>query len=131
MHLPITLMGAFRNVPCHGEFFRYVQWHNNALNITSSMGIPTHHLRFEDFDADSDKTIKELMEFLELPIIGQISKVRTKEYDGYFSADDKERIESFLKDLSSNSTWKILSQYMKESDDESRQAMFSVKKSFH
>jgi len=129
-HLDKELMDVFKNIPCHGEFFRYIQWHNNALNITSSMGIPTHHLHYEEYDMDLDKTVKELVEFLELPIIGQIPKVRTKKYDGYYSADDKKEIESFLKHLSSDLTWKMLSQYMNGLTDESKSPKFSVKKSF-
>ena len=61
---------VFKNAVRGGGLFQYVQWHDNAILTTPSMGIPTHRTHDEDYDVDFDETAKELVDFLELPIVG-------------------------------------------------------------
>jgi len=107
------LMEAFKNVPCHGEFFRYIQWHNNALNITYMMGLPTHLVYYEDFQHYSKETMTDLTSFLELSNIGEVPVFKMKKYDGYYSNEEETQIMSFLKYLSADITWQVLNPYLK------------------
>jgi len=107
------LMEAFKNVPCHGEFFRYMQWHNNALNITYMMGLPTHLVYYEDFQHYSRETMADLTNFLELSNIREVPVFKMEKYDGYYSNEEETQIMFFLKYLSTDIAWQVLNPYLK------------------
>ena len=53
-----------KDVPCHSDFFRYIQWHNLAFATTAELGIPSMVLHYENYSSDFNKTKEELLRFL-------------------------------------------------------------------
>jgi len=48
----IDMINANIDVPYHDEFFKYIQWHNNAVTMEWMHGYPTYILHYEDLKAD-------------------------------------------------------------------------------
>lgn len=59
------LLAAFAGVPCHAEFYRYVEWHNNAFIVTPD-NIPSMIFYYEDYSTRFDDLTEDLLEFIEL-----------------------------------------------------------------
>ena len=53
-----------KDVPCHSDFFRYIQWHNLAFATSAELGIPSMKLHYESYSSDFNKTKDELLQFL-------------------------------------------------------------------
>lgn len=100
--------------PCYAEIIKYAQWHNNAAAASESLGIPTLNLHIEDFGKDFDGTLENVLNFVELPKLGNTIPYQFNSYDSYFSKDERTRMASFLKYLSSVHTWDELSRYTKD-----------------
>jgi len=109
---------AFKKVPCHGQFFRYIQWHNNAFALTNQLNVPSHIVHYEDYHEDVVSTIRNLVDFLELEFVGEYAKFKRKFYAEYYTMEDKVAIISFLQFLSSRSTWENILPYVEEITDE-------------
>ena len=58
------LFDWIKDVPCHSDFFRYIQWHNLAFATSAEMGIPSMKLHYESYSSDFNKTKDELLQFL-------------------------------------------------------------------
>ena len=52
-------------IPCHAEFYKYVQWHNAAFEVISEMEIPSLILHYEDFAMDFNRTKDKVLNFIE------------------------------------------------------------------
>jgi len=101
-------------VPCFAEFIKYAQWHNNAFEVARSMGIETHVVHYEDYRDNFDATLQGLLKFVELPQKGEAPKFAMSPYDGYYTADERKRIQDFLDYLSTKETWNSLQRYFKD-----------------
>ncbi|KAL7533506.1 hypothetical protein ACHAXR_005273 [Thalassiosira sp. AJA248-18] len=117
------LEASFFGVPCHAEFYRYVEWHNLAFTVTQDL--PTMVFYYEDYSTRFNEVTKEIVTFLEL---GGAEGGGTapdfllhKEYADYFSLEQTRAVERLVKELSTNQTWKHLAHYFKndvEHEDE-------------
>jgi hypothetical protein len=107
------LARVLSKIPCHAEFFRYVQWHNLAFSVTQDMGIPSHVLHYKDYRDDHDGAVDGLLQFLELEKVGVGPEFSIgKEYSmDHYSASQRNAIAAFLKEMSSAQTWQHLKQY--------------------
>jgi len=54
----------YRDVPCYSEWFRYVQFHNNAIALSRRLPVPYTVVYFEDFVTQLESADK-LLDFLE------------------------------------------------------------------
>jgi hypothetical protein len=52
-----TLFRRFQSLPCRAEWFRYVQWHNSAFEMTKRRRLPVHVLYYENYTLDYDGTV--------------------------------------------------------------------------
>lgn len=50
---------AMKDIPCHGDFIRYVQWHNLAFVTTDDLTLPTLVLRYENYENRFNETGKK------------------------------------------------------------------------
>jgi hypothetical protein len=93
-------------IPCQEEFLRYVQWHNLAFSVTRDMGIPTHMIHYHDYRDDWEGTVTKLLHFLELTRteVGE-PFVPGKEYQKYYTAEDRLAIKAFIQEYASAETW--------------------------
>ena len=56
-----------QRIPCHAEFYRYIQWHNLAFETTrETMNIPSIVISYEHYKHHLDATIGRLLQFLNL-----------------------------------------------------------------
>lgn len=106
--------GAFdkaKSVPCHSEFYKYIQWHNHAFFSTDTlMQIPTMVTHYEDFAKDYDTTLEKLLHFYELPMDGEPKDFYFHTYD-YFTKEEKAATKNFIKLIASPATWQHLEHY--------------------
>jgi hypothetical protein len=99
-------------VPCHQEFFRYVQWHNLAFTITRDMGIPTLMIHYQDYRDNMEQTTTRLLSFLELPRNGEGETFHHgKEYRDYYTPEQRQAIKAFIKEYATEETWKSVKDY--------------------
>jgi len=103
------------HLPCVQEFFRYVQWHNNAFSLSHAMNIPTLIVHYKDYNDDThDDTLERLLMFLKLPRVEYSETLlfeSAKEYKHYYSRDQRQSILSFAKEFSTVDTWQELKRY--------------------
>ena len=100
-------------VPCASEFYRYVQWHNLALEVAEDrLEIPVHTLFYEDYSLNYNETVEELLGFLELQAVSTPPDfIQGKEYHEYFTEASLRNVARLVKHLSSKKTWKLLKHY--------------------
>jgi len=103
--------------PCHTDFYRLVQWHNHVNEIAETLrakNIPVKVIHFEHILADQAGTVYALIEYLELEKVREVFNVTTKGLKyrkDYFSANEKRHIKSYIKQFSSQATWRDLYKY--------------------
>jgi hypothetical protein len=104
-------------IPCFNEFYRYAQWHNLAFETTGMMDIPMMVLHYHEFSENFGKARGRIVDFLELPLIGEgIEFDDGKVYRHYYTADEKIAVRNFLQEFSSKETWRELEGYDYGSD---------------
>ena len=106
------LSRALKGVPCHAEFFRYIQWHNLAFTTTRDMGVPTFVLHYEDYRDRFDSTLEGLLSFLELPHVKKGPPFDIgKEYAEFYSDSQREAVAKLVKELASMESWMHMKDY--------------------
>lgn len=106
------VLELFKQIPCHGDFFRYIQWHNLAVATTAKLDLPTYILHYENYATDFEQTKDELMSFLELDIVGEVPEfIPGKSYRNYFTKKQRVAALKLMKKLSNPETWELLDRY--------------------
>ena len=101
-------------LPCHSDFYRYIQWHNYAWSIIRKLDVPFYTLHYEDYSDRFDDTKTEILDFLELPDTGGKHKFFLSDYSEYFTSSERTAAMAFMKNIASNDTWQSISRYMDE-----------------
>jgi hypothetical protein len=114
------LLKRFEHVPCHAEFFKYIQWHNLAyLTTTTMMDMPVHVLRYEDYyDPDGGgsnrnwkHSVESLLNFLELPAVAwkDATPFDMHSYHReYYTEEQVSSISALLQHIAAAPVWKML-----------------------
>ena len=106
------LSKALKGVPCHAEFFRYIQWHNLAFTTTRDMGIPTFVLHYEDYRDRFESTLEGLLSFLELPHVKKGPPFDIgKEYAEFYTDTQRDAVATLVKELASMESWMHMKDY--------------------
>lgn len=114
------LLELWKDVPCHAEFFKYIQWHNLAQMTATSLGIPMHVLRYEDYNANADannwqSTVESLLSFLRLPAVAweDASRFEMRSYHDshYYTRHQQRKIRALIQEVASVPVWKIVEPY--------------------
>lgn len=110
-----------RRVPCRGDLFRYVQWHNLLHQSLDYLPykLPVLTLHYEGFESPSyEATANSILDFLEQKAVpdekGNIkwSEFHSRsDYDSFFSAEQTKDIQEFLQTLSSFRVWGEIEHY--------------------
>ncbi|CAB9501840.1 expressed unknown protein [Seminavis robusta] len=97
--------------PCAAEFYRYTQWHNYAIEAAKDK--PVHTLFYENYTENFNQTANELLDFLELDVVGgpEESFQPGKQYPEYFTEDEQYFIANLVRHLATNETWGLLKHY--------------------
>lgn len=105
---------SMNRVPCHGDFFRFTQWHNLAFVTTNELELETFVLHYENYTDNFGKTFEELLRFLRLPQKGERSKfIKGKEYVDYYTRSERNAAKIAMEKLSSRQTWSQIEHYFK------------------
>eukprot|EP00978_Attheya_sp_CCMP212_P037491 scaffold177261_cov53-Attheya_sp.AAC.1 len=111
-HLQDELLPILWRIPCHGDFFRYIQWHNLAFITTDNLDIRTHIVHYEDYTIAFDETASALMKFLKLEKTGTPAEfIQGKEYRQYFTDKQVNDTRTLMKRMASPNTWNEISRY--------------------
>mmetsp|Transcript_31053 Transcript_31053/g.68167 ORF Transcript_31053/g.68167 Transcript_31053/m.68167 type:complete len:489 (+) Transcript_31053:176-1642(+) len=106
------VLELFKQIPCHGDFFRYIQWHNLAVATTAKLDLPTYVLHYENYATEFEQTKDELMNFLELDIVGEVPEfIPGKSYRNYFTKEQRVASLKLMKKLANPETWRLLDRY--------------------
>jgi hypothetical protein len=101
-----------KEVPCSADFYRYVQWHNLALELTHKMDVPSHTIYYEDYTTAFVETTDALFQFLDLPMVGEpASFAKGKTYRNYFDDDEITAIGRLIQAMASSELWTQLQRY--------------------
>ena len=113
LHIDPQILNLTLDIPCHVDLFRYVLWHNLALNATEqSFQVPTLVLHYEDYASDFEGTLESILKFLELQNMGQYATFQKgKSYRDYFTEEQVARMRSATMMLSLPTTWRYLERY--------------------
>ncbi|CAJ1944627.1 unnamed protein product [Cylindrotheca closterium] len=100
--------------PCHGEFFKYAQWHSlveDALDLISHP-VPVLTVYYEDYASKLEETTETILNFLDLDLVGRIKVFKAKtEVSEYFTAEQKDSIKEFIRDVASSAAWAHIQHY--------------------
>jgi len=111
------MIKKLRRSPCHGEVFKYVQWHNLAFQLTERLAIDTMMVFYGDYETKFNETLDNILDFLELP------KAETPlhfepghEYSKYYTHSDRQQILQLVEEIASPATWKHIERYFDQND---------------
>ena len=95
-----------KDIPCHADFFRWIQWHNLAFTTTWDLNIPTMILHYENYTSNFDETKDMLLEFLDQDGVNEPPLFETgKTYREYYTNGEIKSVESMFRKLALNKTW--------------------------
>jgi hypothetical protein len=101
-----------QDVPCHGEVYKYVQWHNMAHAITSQSMKATLVLHYENYEKKWNATATRILDFLHLEMEGTKREFHARhDYDPYFSSAQRNSTKVLVERLADEAVWKQLERY--------------------
>ena len=116
--IPADIINIMAQTRCHGEFFRYVQWHNLAYELTHQLRpIPTLILHYEDYHPTTfHKRTNSLLDFLGYPLVKENIEstnefIIGKDYHHFFSPKQKQNIWKFLMKMATPYVQDLLQRY--------------------
>jgi hypothetical protein len=104
------------NIPCWSDFYRFVSWHNNALQVKANMHLPSITVYYEDYEGDQgwNTTVSRMLTFLKQNTskTGKMHKFKAgKNYHDYYTVDQQKAIWKLIPKLAFVDTWQILKRY--------------------
>lgn len=103
-----------KEVPCYAEFITYTRWHNLAIQLLEKKSFPVLTLFYEDYALDWDKTVKQILKFIQLtPAQGAKAEkfVLGKHYDEFYGEKEKLAAKKLVQELASAELWDLLQRY--------------------
>lgn len=83
-----------------------------AVATTAKLDLPTYVLHYENYASDFERTKTQLMDFLELDIVGEVPEfIPGKSYRNYFTEEQREAALELMRRLSNPETWQLLDRY--------------------
>lgn len=103
--------------PCHGEFYKWTQWHNlvhESLDLIPHQ-VPILTIYYEDYTTHFNQTALTILNFLELELVSELREFSARsDYDGYFTPEEKADIKSLIQSVASERTWGEIKHYFEE-----------------
>lgn len=111
-YLNNEIVAQIRSVPCGAEIYRYVQWHNLAIEVVEEMEIPVLFIHYEDYAEKFNETIAKLVDFWNVTAVaGPNHFVVGKSYLHLFSKDHQFQVARMVRRFASPKTWSFLERY--------------------
>lgn len=81
------------------------------------LGVPAMTLYYEDYSTRYNETLKDIFEFLGIPMINEpLPFASGKTYDDFFTEQDLSTIGKLIRKLSTEKSWKLLERYFIDVD---------------
>lgn len=114
---PKGIIKRFEGVSCHGELFRYVQWHVMAARAVDMLDIPVLYVYYEDYSTDLKASTIEMLDFLNLKLAGELPYFDSnKDYSAYFTQEERATASDFMRRVASERGRELLERYWVELD---------------
>lgn len=114
-YFPLSARSMFASIPCYSEIYRYVKWHNRALQTIDLYGVPSHTLFYEDYETNYDETLQKLLTFLDMDRThANLPFVVGKRYSTLFEPSHRLAIARLAHQLASPDCWALLKRYFDE-----------------
>lgn len=116
----ILTLSDVDHVPCWADFFRYVNWHNNAFHVQKNMNLSSLLLYYDDYEEEGkwNQSMDQILHFLNQTkgtVKGKRGRVHPfkagKGYHHYFTLDQRQAVWTFIEKISIPETWHILQRY--------------------
>lgn len=106
------LLHIAKNVPCHAEIIRYVEWHNMASITIQDMNLDALVVHYDWYETQFNETVDMLLDFLQLerkdePVPFQAGKT----YSDYFTKREQAAVHVVLQTMALNNVWTHLKRY--------------------
>jgi hypothetical protein len=108
------LWNLAKELPCHAELIRYIQWHNLAIDVIRRRNLPVLTMFYESFETDWNNTVDTLFEFLHLQPaegVAPLEFIPGKHYLDHFEPQHVSIAEKITKLLASPEAWELLQHY--------------------
>jgi hypothetical protein len=108
------LLVLLKQIPCHEDFIRYIEWHNLAFFTTHDLGLETLVVHYDYYHTHYNETAHAIMDFLKLPIAENGVYAPFKKglvYSEYFTFEEKQTLAEAFKMMSSTETWSHIGPY--------------------
>lgn len=103
-------------VPCHAELYKYVQWHNRAIEVIDTLHAPVLRIFYEDYHYNFNATATNIFNFLELPVRRPMREFRDlPNYHDHYTALQRQAARKLAKHLASKETWQLIRHYFDKS----------------
>ena len=113
--LASDVLMLMKDVPCRGEVYRYVQWHNLANAVVTHNHKPTIIIHYEDYDKKWNETATAILDFLHLTYQGTTKSFSAKlDYDSYFSRSQQQKAMLLMKRLATDPVWQEIERYFSD-----------------
>lgn len=110
----------YLHVPCHGEFFRYTQWHNYAVELIKKRNLAVLTVHYENYGTTYNRTVDQILDFL-----GQSREFDPMPFksgktyrDSFFDNSVQHEVKHLIKEIASEETWALLRRYFTSSHDD-------------
>jgi len=102
----------FEGVACHAEFFRYVQWHNLAIESVQRLDIPVIYVHYEDYTSNLKASADRMLKFLNLKRVGKLPDFDSnKDYSEYFTLEERAAASELMRVLASEDARGLMERY--------------------
>jgi hypothetical protein len=119
LFLDEDLLEIMQVVPCHADFFRFIEWHNLAFVTTRDLELNTYVLHYDWYTTRFNETARELLDFLKLPIHsnGELTPFIEGKVYPYYTNKEKRAVAKAFEIMSSPETWKHVQHYFDEAQN--------------
>ncbi len=106
------ILQEYKHVPCHGEWYKYIQWHNMAYKAQNKLELPVHYLYYDHYSTQHEAAVDGVLEFLQesrrndaLPFLPG------KTYRDIFTEKHIKAARKMTKALMKPKMWKLIKHY--------------------
>jgi len=113
-HWPTGFREAGIEIPCYGEIFKIVQWHNLVCETLDYMKLPESHFYYEDFFSDYTKAAGDLLEFYGMAHVVPIKDTRPDQVrlnQELYTPAEIEQVKEYIRFMASDCTKLIFARY--------------------
>ena len=114
---PKEMRMHFEGVACHAEFFRYVQWHNLAIEAVRRLDIPVMYVHYEDYVTNLSGETDRILKFLNLTRVGSLPRFDSnKDYSEFFTLEERAAASQLMRAVASDAASELIEKYWVELD---------------